>query len=483
MESSIAPLLKKGDYICGSFVKAAHTSGFINDSNPGDRSDQIGRYPFSLQNTKEAIYFASDAQKTWKESSIQQRMEVVSTYQSQLEARSKILAKTLSREIGIPLWEAKQEVTSAYKLIDELISVANRLFQEDASSNKRRLCPLGTVSAITPFSQPLYIPTLFSCSAILMGNSVVHKPSKYTPGSGQAIADLWDRCKLPRGVYNMVQGPGSHIGQYILSHPKVNATLFAGGYSTATEILTKKPLAPHHQFIGSFGGKSSAIVLNSAQLEHTAREILASAVRYTGQKPSAISRIFITKGLSDILIDTLAESLDQIKVGYATDKSSYLGPMISEHWRNRYHRYGHNLYSNGHTPIRPVENMENDCRGYYVRPALYKINWSNGSKMLDDDPPGPIILIYEVKNFEEALQLHNEILFRQMVSIFGSHAELNELPLSDLSSGAIYINQSPKDVGLPFGNFGMSSNIGNSGSDLLRLLVKNQYLISHDETS
>ena len=484
MDLKSLPLLKKGDYVCGSFVKASHTNGFINDNNPGDRSDQIGRYPFSFQNTKEAILFAKEVQAAWGNSTIRKRMAVVNQFQEQLETHNKSLAITLTRETGIPLWEAKQEVAQAYALMDKLIAAANALFQLDEANStdiERQLLPLGTIGILTPFSQPLLTTCWFTASALLMGNCVVHKPSKYTPGIGQAIAELWDRCRLPRGVYNMVQGPGSHIGQYILSHPMVDGSLFAGSYPTGTEILHNKPPAPHHKFMGFFGGKSAAIVLDSADLTNTARELLSSAVRYTGQRPTTISRIFVTKGMSELLMDTLAESLDQIKVGYGAEKDSYLGPMISEHWRTRYHRYGHTLYSNNHTPIRAVENLDNEQRGYYVRPALYKMNWENGSTMLEDSPPGPILLIYEVSNYAEAVTLFNQLKFRKYLSIFGSVDELREgADLSTPECGGLFLNKAPEDTSLPTGGFGFNSTVANSGTDLLSQLVRKKFIFGMD---
>lgn len=479
MDLKSPPLLKKGDYVYGSFVKAAHTSGFINDNNPGDRSDQIGRYPFSLQNTKEAILYAKEAQPIWNASTVRKRMAVVNQFQEQLETHNKALANTLTRETGIPLWEAKQEVAVAHQCMDKLIAAANKIFQAEESDSadvERRLQSLGTIALLTPFSQPLLTTCWFSASAIIMGNCVVHKPSKYTPGVGQAIAELWDRCRLPRGVYNMVQGPGSHIGQYILSHPMIDGSLFAGSYPTATEILHNKPPAPHHKFMGFFGGKSAAIVLDSADLTNTAREILASAVRYTGQRPSTIARVFITKGMSSLLIDTLAESLDNITVGFGAKKDSYLGPMISEHWRTRYHRYGHTLYTNKHTPIRNVENLDNELRGYYVRPALYKINLDSKNPMLSDTPPGPILLVYEVEDYDHAVELYNQLKFRKLVSIFGSVETLQETNFDALSCGGLFLNRAPEDSMLPTGGMGFNSNIANGGSDLLHHLTRKKFI-------
>ena len=475
MESTVAPLLKKGDYINGSFVKSAHTSGYINDGNPGDRSDQLGRFPFSLQNTKEAILFADEAQKKWRNSSLAERLTVVENYHKQLEEREKFLAHILTREIGLPTWEAKQEIQDTHKLVASLIEEAKQLFLSPKEGSMYQA--IGPWAMLTPFSQPLLVPSFFSCASIISGNAVVHKPSKYTPGVGQAIAELWDRCKLPRGLYNMVQGPGSHIGQHLIANSRIKGTLFAGSHSTALDIQEKKLYPPHHPFIGFFGGKSSAIVLEHADLEVTAREILSSAFRYSGQRPTAIARLFVSRPIFSILIDTLAKSMDQIQVGNGFMKSSYLGPMVSEHWRTRYHRYGYKLHRNGHNAIRKEENLENDLRGYYVKPAMYQINWGNGSPMLEDEPAGPMLLIYEVNDLDEAIQLHNRQNFRRTVSIFGDSTQMNLNSIrQNLDVGGIFVNQAPKDSPVSIGFRGFANNAPAWGADILPLLVRKQML-------
>lgn len=273
----------------------------------------------------------------------------------------------------------------------------------------------------------------------------------------------------------MVQGPGSHIGQYILSHPKIQGTLFAGSYSTVEEIHRKNNLPPHHPFIAFLGGKSSAIVMEDSNLDNTVRELLAGSYRYTGQRPTSIARVFVVRAISNRLTDTLAKSLDQIPVGYGSEQSTYLGPMVSEHWRTRYHRYGHSLYSNGHIPIRQTENLENNRRGYYVKPALYKVNWANGSPMLNDEPPGPILLVYEVNDLQEALALHNQMQFRRMTSIF-CDANRSDLPeiLPQVHTGATFINKAPRETAAPIGAQGFSTNIPASGTDLLQQLLRKQ---------
>ena len=280
----------------------------------------------------------------------------------------------------------------------------------------------------------------------------------------------------------MVQGPGSHIGQYILSHPKIQGALFAGSYSSAEEIQKKNTLPPHLPFIGFFGGKSSAIVTESSRLEHVVHELITGAFRYTGQRPTSIARVFVSRAISRILTDSLAKSIDQLNVGYGQDQQTYLGPMVSEHWRTRYHRYGHSLYSNGHIPIRQTENLENNRRGYYVKPALYKVNWTNGSPMLTDEPPGPILLIYEVNDVQEAIALHNQLQFRRLTSLFCEEAPavINNLR-SQLHTGGVFINSAPKETSFPIGAQGLSANTSGSGVDLLHHLVRKQVCFSSDK--
>ena len=273
----------------------------------------------------------------------------------------------------------------------------------------------------------------------------------------------------------MVQGPGSHIGQYIMSHPKIQGTIFAGNHNTAEEIQKKNPSSPHHPFIAYLGGKASAIVMEDCNIDNSAREILAGAYRYTGQRPTSIARVFVSRAISARFMDTLAKSLDQIPIGYGKEQSSYLGPMVSEHWRTRYHRYGHHLYSNGHLPIRQAENLENNRRGYYVKPALYKINWSNGSPMLEDEPPGPILLLYEVNDVQEAIALHNQAQFRRLTSLFvNEHRQ--DLPdlLQQLHTGGVFINKAPKETAFPIGSQGHSANLSAWGTDLLQQLLRKQ---------
>ena len=474
----IPPLLRKGDYIYGSFVKPESTNGFINDGNPGDRDDHIGRFPFSMANVGEAVAYAKAVQPAWGRTPLQERLRPIEAFRTQIERRMRYIIGAMTREVGIPSWEAHQELKETMLLLEALISQAPERLRastaQDGFSEFQRQ-PLGVAAMITPFSLSLQTPALFSAASIACGNTVVHNPSKYTPGVGQAIAELWDRSQLPRGVYNLVQGPGSHIGQCLLSSPDIDGLLFAGSHQVAAEV--RKKTAPSFPLVMHMGGKSTAIVLDDCDLEAAARDILSSACRATGQRPNSISRVIATSPIMEQLSDRLARSMDQISIGYGANRGVYIGPMVSEHWRTRYHRFGRSLLSGGHTALRGTENKELEKRGFYVKPSLYKINWTNGSPMLDEEPPGPIILLYEASGPEEIVSLHNLVAHRRMSSVFTDlhRPGLQEL-LSRLQTGAVFVNQPPQELSTAACGQGKSSNGHAMGAGLLDSMTQRRMI-------
>ena len=477
----LLPLLRKGDYIYGSFVKPESTNGFINDSNPGNREDHIGRFPFSLANANKAIAYAKAVQPTWAQKPLEERLVPAKEFRCQLERRMKYIANILTREIGLPVWEAHQEIKQTMHLLNDVIANADKVLQQAPLYGEKKF-PLGTIGAMTPYSLSLQTPALFSVAAIICGNTIVHKPSKYTPGVGQCIAELWDRCKLPRGVYNMVQGPGSQIGQAFLNNGLVDGLLFAGSHSAAMTI--RKKVSPDIPLFMYMGGKSNAIILEDANLEDACRAILSSAFRATGQRPSAIARVLVPKALFQQVSNILSKSSAQISIGHGEEPNVYIGPLVSEHWRTRYHRYGRNLNANGHTAICPTANVQTKKRGFYVQPAIFQIHWNNGAPMTEDEPPGPFILLYETNNIDEAISLHNQFSYRRMTSVFTDmqRKDLHGI-VQRINTGAIFLNQSPQEISAPVTGAGRSSNGCQMGMGLLSLLTRSNVVFSPNKNS
>lgn len=468
-------LVRRGDYIWGSFVRPSRVDGYIVGVNPGDRADVLGRFSFSSTSVDDAVGAARDAVGEWSRTTVADRAKAVLRYAELLEESAEDLSILITRETGKPMWEAREEVSSAVRVARLLASDGPRwlrpkVLREGAAWSD--LLPHGTVGIITPYTFPLLIPTLHVMAALLAANSVVFKPSKFTPAVGQAVAERIDRCKLPRGVFNMVQGSGAAVGQRVATHPGIDALLFAGSFETAMQIRRATFERPELPTLYQCGGKGAAIVLEDADLDRAIYDLAVSAYATAGQRHNSTARIFIVRRLFDQFCERMAARASDMSIGYGFDEGVFIGPLISDAHRTRYRRHGKTLVAEGHTPILEASNAAIDGRrGYYVRPALY---WVSGGSRLDDEPVGPTVQVYCVEDWEEAVDLHNRMAFRLSSSVF-TRAEgdaLKEL-VSRLATGCLNVNRGTigSSLRLPAVGQGRSANGIPADIDLLRFLA------------
>jgi len=471
-------LLRKGDYIHGSFLKPEVVDGYINGINPGDRSDVLGRFPFSEQNVDDAIEYAVQGARVWRRIPVPERAAALYRLREALLHLQEHLAILITRESGKPFWEARQEVDATVRLLDVLMEdgvgmLASQVVEEVGARMDR--LPRGVVAILSPYNLPLLIPVSHSAMAILAGNAVVLKPSKFTPGVGQAVADLWDRCRLPRGVFNMVQGSGTVVGQRLVVHPGIDMLLFTGSFETAMNVRRAIFDRPELPAVYQCGGKGIAIVLDDAELDHAAYEVLVGAFLTGGQRHNSTGRVLVTAAAHDGFMDRLLEQAERLNVGYGFEHNVFMGPLISENRRTRYRRYARALVSKGHEPLMPAGNERIDgYRGFYVRPAIYKLNWDHANPFLNEEPPGPVLLVYKVASWEEAAALHNEAFYRPVASVFAGAKSLQVAEMQDrLRTGTLNLNRSTLGtyLRLPRVGLGRSGHGLPEGLQLLRLLT------------
>ena len=471
-------LLRKGDYLFGSFLKPEVVDGYINGVNPGDRTDVLGRFPFSERDVDEAIDAASVGARVWKSVSVTDRANALYRYREALLALHENLSILITRESGKPLWEARQEVHAAVRMLDVLLEdglamLASEVVDEVGARMDR--VPRGVVALLAPYNMPLLVPTVQSSTAILAGNSVVFKPSKFTPGIGQAVADLWDRCRLPRGVFNMVQGSGSVIGQRLVVHPGVDTLLFTGSFDTAMAIRRTIFDRPELPTIYQCGGKGMAVVLDDAEIDRAVYEIMVGAFLTAGQRHNSTSRVIVTDGVYDAFMRSLVRHTARLNVGYGFNPDCFIAPLISENFRTRYRRYARALVSKGHIPLLPAANHRLvGYRGFYVRPAIYEIRWKEGNPFLNEEPPGPIVLVYRVKTWEEAVALHNQAFYRMITSLFTRPDNPRLFDVQErLRTGGLNVNRGTLGscLRLPHVGLGRSSNGYADGLAMLRALT------------
>ncbi len=454
------PLLRKGDYIFGSFLKPERVDGYINGVNPGDRDDVLGRFPFSEANVDEAVSFAASGLRTWRRISLNDRAGAIRRFRDGISRTQEKLARLMLRETGRPLWETRQEVLATARaldlFLDDGISHLAPRVMDDIGARSDRL-PRGVVGILTPYTFPLLLPATQIAAALLSGNAVVFKPSKYVPGSGQAIAELLDGCRLPRGTFNMVQGPGSVVGHRLVANTSLDAVIFSGSYTTAQSIRQATASRPELPQLLQCGGKGMAIVLDDAEIERSVYEIMVGAFLSSGQRHTSTARVFVTDRIYGAFTEALVRRTSMLRMGHGAEADVFLGPLISESQRARYRRFLRALNGAGHTAL--VEGRAESPggrKGFYARPAVVRVAWENGHPFLDEEPPGPILLVYRVSGWEEAVSLHNQSAFRGATSVFTSleNPLLHELR-ERLRTGTLNVNRGTIGASLRIAGVGL----------------------------
>jgi succinylglutamic semialdehyde dehydrogenase len=476
VESPRERLLRRGNYIWGSWVKPERVDGTLAGVNPGDRSDDLGRFPFSVSAADDAVGAARLGATAWETVELAERAKAVRRFGDVLGKQHERLAMLLTRETGKPLWEARQEVVASLRAVDLLLEEGLPLFEPrvlhetDARSDAR---PRGVVAIVAPYPFPLLGPTVQVCAALLAGNAVVLKPSKFTPAVGQAIGEIADRCRLPRGVFNLVQGTGTTVGRSLVAHPDLDALVFAGSWDAAKAIRAATAERPELPALLHCGGKAAAIVLGG-DLDRAVYEVLVGAFLTAGQRPTSTARVLVIDAVADAFTEAIARRAARLRIGYGFDPDTFCGPLISDAIRARHLRYGRALAQRGHRELVPFAPREVSHRqGFYADPAVVEVDWRSGHPFLNDEPPGPVLLLYRVSSAEEAAALHDRLLFRSITGVFAAPDDPALAGMSAaLHTGCLHLNRNTVggSLRLPTVPLGRASNGVPAGIELLRFL-------------
>ena len=465
----------RGDYVQGRFLLRRIT-GSVRRKNldPGDLDRPLGEFWFAKANVAPAVEAAARAFPKWRDLGQRRRGSYLTTFYRAIFRRRRELAHLITRQMGKPLWEAEQEVARFLDRIQLTRTQAPQLLSdytvqmEGGLRGECRYKPRGPLAVLGPFNFPAHLPGGQILPALLLGNTVVFKPSELTPLVGQFIAECWQEAKLPAGVFNLVQGDGA-VGKELMLHPKIRGVLFTG--SRATGLAIQGFLAQHPEKLVALemGGKNAAIVLEDAPFSLAIRECVAGGFSMAGQRCNATSRILLHRKMEGPFLQRFLKGVDSIRVGYGLDEDIFMGPLVSEAAMNRYLSQLRKAPQKGLELLRSPRPLWLSRRGFYVSPSVSLIrSFKKGPlpSYVSEELFGPNVAILLIDSLEEAIAANNATPYGLVASIFTANRKKFEKAFRECDNGLVNWNVSTirSSAKLPFGGVKQSGNDRPAGS-------------------
>ncbi len=437
-----------GQLISGKEIQGKET---FADTSPSDTRVVLGRFASGTRaDAQAAIAAARRAYETvWRDLPWRDRVAHVRKAAAVIEKRRFEIAALMSMEVGKNRLEAMGDGQETADLMSYYCDQVERHEGyevpmerlSDKEDNQDVLRPYGVWVIISPFNFPMSLSGGPGSGALLGGNTVVFKPSSDTPLTGYMLAECFREAGLPDGVFNYVTGPGSSVGEELVTNPGVDGILFTGSRDVGFEIYRKFPRAYPKPCIAEMGGKNPAIVCAGADLDAAAEGILKSAFGLQGQKCSACSRIYVHRSVAKQFTGMLVEKTATIAIGDPVKKESWLGPVINKAAYDKYAKYidigrkdGRILA--GGEPLRG----ETYDHGFFVKPTIIA-GLPKDHRLAHDEMFLPITCLWEVDSLDEALDLANRTEFGLTAGLFSrDDGEVRKF-FDRIEAGVVYVNR------------------------------------------
>ena len=402
--------MTKQNLIGGQWRAAAAET---ENRNPAHPDDLIGRYARGdAADVAQAVAAAAEAFDGWAGASPQFRADILDRAGQILLSRSAEIGRVLAREEGKTLAEATGEATRAGHLFKFFAGEALRLAGDAIASIRAGVDvevtrePLGVVGLITPWNFPIAIPSWKAAPALAWGNTVVMKPADLTPASAHLLAEILHEAGCPPGVFNLVMGPGSVIGQALVDHPDVAAISFTGSEGVGQRIA--EGCAGHRKKLQmEMGGKNPMVVMADADLDVAVPACINGAFFSTGQRCTASSRLIVEAGIHDAFVDRMQAAMGDLVLGDPLEAATQIGPVVSESQLRGNLGY---VDLAGQEGAEVVGGGQLDRPGFFQSPALF-VNATNDMRSSREEIFGPCASVIKATDFDHALAMANDTEF------------------------------------------------------------------------
>lgn len=404
--------------------------------------EELGTVPAMTQTeADEAMQAARAALPAWRALSAIERAAYLHKTAAILERDKEKIGTILAKEVAKGIKAAIGEVVRTADLIryaaEEGLRITGQAMEgggfEAVSKNKLAVVrrePVGIVLAIAPFNYPVNLSASKIAPALIAGNVVMFKPPTQGSISGLLLAKAFEEAGIPAGVFNTITGRGSEIGDYIIEHKEVNFINFTGSTPIGERIGRLAGMRP---IMLELGGKDAALVLEDADLEHAAKQIVAGAFSYSGQRCTAIKRVIVLESVADKLATLLQEEVSKLTVGDPFDNAD-ITPVIDNASADFIWGLIEDAQEKEAQALTPIKR-----EGNLLWPVLFD-QVTKDMKVAWEEPFGPVLPIIRVASVEEAIAFANESEFGLQSSVFTNDFKKAFEIAEKLEVGTVHIN-------------------------------------------
>ena len=404
--------------------------------------EELGTVPaMSQAEVDEAMKAARAALPAWRALSAVERAAYLHKTAAILERDKEEIGTILAKEVAKGIKAAIGEVVRTADLIryaaEEGLRITGQAMEgggfEAASKNKLAVVrrePVGVVLAIAPFNYPVNLSGSKIAPALIAGNVVMFKPPTQGSISGLLLAKAFEEAGIPAGVFNTITGRGSEIGDYIIEHKEVNFINFTGSTPIGERIGRLAGMRP---IMLELGGKDAALVLEDADLEHAAKQIVAGAFSYSGQRCTAIKRVIVIESVADTLAALLQAEVTKLTVGDPFDNAD-ITPVIDNASADFIWGLIDDAQEKGAQALTPIKR-----EGNLLWPVLFD-QVTKDMKVAWEEAFGPVLPIIRVASVEEAIAFANESEFGLQSSVFTNDFKKAFEIAEKLEVGTVHIN-------------------------------------------
>lgn len=408
------------------------------------------------------------AKGEWRRLPASERARMLAKFEAAVLARADELATLQVLETGMPYSQVRgmhvSRTAENFRFFGELIT---GLAGESYEQTGRYLSivtrePVGVGLLIAPWNAPLVLGSMKMAAAIALGNSVIVKPSEYAPLAIMRLVEILEDAGLPKGVVQVLTGPGGSVGSRLAKHPGIDVVGFIGGTSTGRRIMADA--AAGLKKVGlELGGKSANIILASADLERAIDGTLLGFLAGNGEQCLSGSRVMVEEPIADQFIEKLIARVENVKVGEPFAPGTELGPMAFKAHYDRVLSFAEDAKTGEDYRVlsgaKPAEGFD---RGYYFAPTVVEAK-DNASRLCQEEIFGPFVMVQRVRDLDDALARANESEFGLVSYIWSNDLPSVMRARRELQAGTVWVNTPmARDLRAPFGGY-KQSGIGRDG--------------------